>query len=150
MKCPHDGTALSARVYEADIQVDECESCGGMWLDKGELEQIQETIEHDHSAELRAMPDTTVAAYREARDLRPAGSLRCPSCEAEMSAREYAYCSQIWVDVCPDCEGVWLEAGELRQLEVFFERAKSDTRQIRKSFWASLRELVFAGVVPED
>lgn len=45
LRCPKDGERLSA-VTVHDVTVDECPSCGGMWLDKGELEQLANR-EHD-------------------------------------------------------------------------------------------------------
>ena len=39
MKCPRCQTELTERVQH-DVTVDECPSCGGVWLDKGELEHI--------------------------------------------------------------------------------------------------------------
>lgn len=36
-KCPRDGTALVARETQ-HVVIDECPACGGVWLDKGELE----------------------------------------------------------------------------------------------------------------
>jgi len=36
-KCPRDGTSLVARETH-HVVIDECPACGGMWLDKGELE----------------------------------------------------------------------------------------------------------------
>ncbi len=36
-KCPRDGSALVARETH-HVVIDECPACGGMWLDKGELE----------------------------------------------------------------------------------------------------------------
>ncbi len=38
-RCPKCGEALITRTVD-DVEVDECKACGGMWLDKGELEQI--------------------------------------------------------------------------------------------------------------
>ena len=43
MKCPIDNSELQSQTYEADLTVDVCSECGGMWLDRGELEAIQET-----------------------------------------------------------------------------------------------------------
>ena len=37
--CPKCGQSLSARNVD-DVDIDECAACGGIWLDKGELEQI--------------------------------------------------------------------------------------------------------------
>ena len=39
MQCPRCATTLVERVQH-DVTVDECSSCGGIWLDKGELEHI--------------------------------------------------------------------------------------------------------------
>lgn len=40
-KCPSCGSDLEAREHH-HVKVDECMDCGGMWLDKGELEMIRE------------------------------------------------------------------------------------------------------------
>ena len=40
-KCPKCGGKLSEREIGA-VQIDECDNCGGIWLDKGELELIQD------------------------------------------------------------------------------------------------------------
>lgn len=39
MRCPKCGMELKEIVFR-DIHIDECFSCGGVWLDCGELEQI--------------------------------------------------------------------------------------------------------------
>ena len=39
MTCPRCGAELVGRV-EHGVRVDECPSCGGLWLDKGEFEAL--------------------------------------------------------------------------------------------------------------
>jgi hypothetical protein len=39
MKCPHDGAELAEREFH-HVKLDVCSECGGVWLDKGELEQL--------------------------------------------------------------------------------------------------------------
>jgi Zn-finger nucleic acid-binding protein len=60
-----------------------------------------------------------------------------------MFAKEYAYCSQIIIDVCPEGCGVWLDEGEIQELEKFFERTRKsvaggDARQAKRGMWSSL------------
>jgi len=40
-KCPRCGADLKAREHH-HVKVDECQECGGVWLDKGELDMIKE------------------------------------------------------------------------------------------------------------
>ncbi|MEO5579794.1 MAG: zf-TFIIB domain-containing protein [Gemmatimonadaceae bacterium] len=40
-KCPRCGCELEEREHHG-VKIDECVECGGMWLDKGELEIIEE------------------------------------------------------------------------------------------------------------
>ena len=42
MKCPRDGGDLVEREYH-HVKVDVCNECGGVWLDRGELEQVAGT-----------------------------------------------------------------------------------------------------------
>lgn len=39
MRCPNDGTRL-VELDRADVLVDACPSCRGVWLDRGELDKI--------------------------------------------------------------------------------------------------------------
>jgi Zn-finger nucleic acid-binding protein len=125
MNCPHDRTPLESRDYEASIQVDECSSCGGRFLDQGELSKIQETVERDYSDRLKNLPDLVGSAHAAAlASSKP--PIECPKCSVAMERREHGYTSQILVDVCPQCRGVWLDRGELEALEVFFERVQRE------------------------
>lgn len=149
MDCPIDGIRMRKRAYEGSIEVDACTTCDGIWLDKGELEQIQKTVERDYHDELGELPKYAGKAYALARGAHEERALRCPSCDdEELVEKEHGYCSQIMVDVCPGCGGVWLDAGELAALEVFFERASADPG-LRKGFWASLSDLIRHGIVPD-
>lgn len=39
MKCPKCGADLKEKMHN-DVAIDECAGCGGIWLDKGELELL--------------------------------------------------------------------------------------------------------------
>ncbi len=138
MKCPRDGNDLKQRTHETNIEVDLCQKCHGLYLDKGELETIQETIEHNYSKELKAIPDYVGRAFEMARQKIVEDTI-CPKCNINMVSREYGYCSQIIIDICPQCSGIWLDHGELKALEVFFEK---NSPIVKKGFFASLLNII--------
>ena len=138
MKCPRDATPLQPFMVEARVQVDRCSICRGLWLDKGELEEIQQTIERDHGKLIDMPHDTVGASFEQVRQERQ-GPARCPRCDAEMETREYGYNSQVMIDACPDGCGVWLDNGELERLEAFYEKGRTDNPiPLRWRLWAGV------------
>ena len=147
MKCPRDGSELETRTYEAKIEIDACASCAGMWLDKGELEAIQDARENDYRRTLENLPDTVKRSINEVAQMQTA-PIHCLKCNAELETREYAYCSQIIIDTCPEGCGIWLDAGEIQALEKFFERTQAtaaDVIPLRYRLWATLNDLFRGG-----
>ncbi|MFO0564419.1 MAG: zf-TFIIB domain-containing protein [Polyangiaceae bacterium] len=141
--CPRDGSALEPKTYEAKIEVDACPTCGGVWLDHGELEAIQEARENDYSKTLENLPDSVARSINKVAQLSTT-PIQCLACGTEMDTREYAYCSQIVIDTCPESCGIWLDAGELQALEKFFERSQAeagDVIPLRWRLWATLNGL---------
>ncbi len=141
MKCPRDGSELQSQKYEAEIEIDKCHICDGAFLDSGELEQIQETQEKDYSEQLSQMPDLIGRAYHQALE-KKLEAILCPKCNSQTERKEYAYCSQIMIDKCLSCQGIWLDQGELEALEIFFERSQMETSDIRNVFWRNLYRLL--------
>ncbi|HTK42927.1 MAG TPA: zf-TFIIB domain-containing protein [Gemmatimonadales bacterium] len=45
MKCPKDGYDLESRHYHG-VEVEQCTNCGGVWLDRGDLEIIRSRKDH--------------------------------------------------------------------------------------------------------
>lgn len=45
---------------------------------------------------------------------RSAHYMKCPKCGADLQEREF---SKVKVDVCPECHGMWLDAGEMDLIE---------------------------------
>jgi Zn-finger nucleic acid-binding protein len=140
MKCPRDHAELTEKIYESDITVDACPECGGLWLEKGKLEAIEESLDNDYTPELKEMPNLIEGAFERAEQM-TARSLTCPACGSPMENHEYAYCSQVMVDSCPHCGGIWLDEGEIMKLELFFERSRIEAGAIRRGFWGSLNRM---------
>lgn len=93
----------------AGIEVDRCGICGGIWLDRGELETLVASDRGTKSAvrlldtsdSADEVPDHDPVCPRDGETLRPMRDDRRPHVEC---------------DACTACGGVFLDAGELSQL----------------------------------
>ena len=128
MNCPRDGAKLFPQAYENDLYVDACPKCKGVFLDRGELQKIEEVHEHDYEEIMSRFPDLVASAFERARQ-RAEGEPSCPKCGSEMETREYAYCSLVMINKCVKCGGIWLDAGEVEALEIFYEREREGARR---------------------
>lgn len=115
MKCPNCSSGLSKMHYK-DEEVDFCKSCKGAWFDSGELNSVIDKIvssDEIPSADID-LDKTVISKYGFAEDIRS-----CPCCHSEMSKLNYAYDSNIFLDKCKSCQGMWADGDEIMKLAVF-------------------------------
>jgi len=125
--CPVDGFTLAIETYEG-VEIDRCPHCKGVWLDAGELQ----AIETNQDSDFRDIPGTTFDQVAAAVGMAKAAEeapRKCPTCESELYKKEYAFSSQIMIDSCPKGHGIWLDAGELSRLQMFYE-SQSDNADV--------------------
>ncbi len=103
MNCPACGNQLTSR-KAGSIVVDVCEGgCGGVWFDNFELRRIEETGAYEIRSVHR---DFSLHLDLESRRL-------CPKCpDQAMLRRFYSRLKRTQIDECPNCAGIWLDAGE--------------------------------------
>ena len=116
MNCPRCHIELRVKNYRG-IEVDRCPTCGGMWLDYGELDQLEDTVFDKDKLKGSLM-------FRSFDS-----ELVCPKCEGRMQRFNYrAYNMEL--DFCEQEHGVWLDAGEeKRVLELMKQRIKDLNRK---------------------
>ena len=107
--CPNDGTTLENILVE-DVPVDRCPNCGGHWLDRAELEALQEK----HGADVDPVEIGAVGVTESTR--------KCPLDGTTMRAHEFAEHTNIRIDQCPNCQGIWLDRDELEQILAYFDQ----------------------------
>ena len=143
MKCPIDRQPLEKSIYEGDVEIDSCSVCNGIWLDKGELESIQQIRENNYDLELdeRSLMSSHITSAYQLGKKPTDRELTCPSCQETMIQKEYGYSSLIMIDVCPNmtCQGMWLDHGELQALEIYYENSRREQKKHEtKDFISSL------------
>ena len=124
MDCPRCSSELKLTKHKG-IEVDQCVSCNGMWLDFPELDQLEDTVMDDDPAK-----GTMEYARRES-------DIPCPKCGEAMVTLNYrAY--NLPIDFCPGEHGFWLDEGEEeRVLEIMKQRTKDLKRSsVAEAEWA--------------
>jgi Zn-finger nucleic acid-binding protein len=106
------------KVSVGRILVDHCARCGAMWFDAYELETT-----------LRSAGAVAEVDYGTAAGGRPgfgynltnylASDRMCPRCKRPLTTVPDARQPHVTIDVCSDCRGVLLDAGELKDLSEF-------------------------------
>ena len=96
LTCPACDAEMPAALVD-DVEVDFCDE-HGIWLDGGELELLA----HGTVIEIRHRHE-------------PAQKLFCPRCDRELVS---AHAARIDVEACPVGHGVWLDHGDVAQLNL--------------------------------
>jgi Zn-finger nucleic acid-binding protein len=118
--CPACAKALAATKV-GDLEVHDCQACGGLWLDRAVFEQLGTSRERQ-GALLGALP--TPAARSEAR-LEPVQYRPCPACRQRMNRVNFAKRSGVVLDVCKT-HGIWFDKDELRRVLAFIAEGGLD------------------------
>ena len=106
MDCPACKNAMIT-LELADVEIDHCIRCGGIWLDAGELELLLETREK--AAQLLSSFQEDKTAAEQPRE--------CPICDKKM-AKVVVGTSQptLRIDECRRNHGLWFDRGELKRV----------------------------------
>lgn len=122
-KCPVcKDDQLSPEKISANVEVDLCPKCGGMWFEKGEIGDFTKFSED--------IPDFKKLS-KEARE----SQKRCPDCHAALSEMKFTGSSELMVDHCPNCSGVWLDGGEARSLGNIAANPEDVKLRISREVW---------------
>ncbi len=114
ISCPKDGVPMH-RITLGSVAVDRCPTCGGVWLDAGELAGFKQAMLVDqHRATLAQLDELGIDEPVD----RPQ-PLLCPRDHARMSVHRDPKQKHIELDACTKCGGMFFDAGELADLSEF-------------------------------
>ena len=106
MRCPkcQTDTLHATPIQGKAFMVETCSNCRGIWFDPAELKRLM-TVAIDE-VQIPERAETT--------------SLACPKCAAALSRFDYPQ-TDILVEMCPACGGLWLDSGEMKQIRLIRE-----------------------------
>lgn len=117
MQCPKCNCQLKRGIDKrSNTEIDYCPQCKGIWLDENELQVVCK-----FSACQISLPPNAVLSQR-----------FCPQCEIEMYEFNYPE-TMVKVDMCPGCNGFWLDSGEIKEIELVRRHWVTSSRHKPKS-----------------
>ena len=120
MDCPVCKNAMIT-LELADVEIDYCTGCGGIWLDAGELELLM-----GEPKKAKKLLDSFKSDSKSSERVR-----KCPICDKKM--RKVIVGSSepaLLIDKCQKGDGLWFDKGELQDI---VDRAELDKdNRIRK------------------
>ncbi len=106
MDCPACGNAMIT-LELAEVEIDHCVECRGIWLDAGELELLMDNPEKASDL-LKSFQESDSQAEK----LR-----KCPICDKKMAKIVVGSSAPVLLlDKCRRGDGLWFDHGELRDV----------------------------------
>jgi Zn-finger nucleic acid-binding protein len=115
-----------SKVTVADITVDRCNTCAGLWFDFTELGPLAAM---PHSERMLDTGDPGLG-----KSMNQAKNLDCPRCHARLIRMVAPQQAHVHYDNCSVCHGSFFDAGEFTDYKnlTLAERVQSFINQIRK------------------
>lgn len=107
MKCPRCGSGKELHSENlVGIPLAGCSSCYGTWY---EGEGLAKLLRLKNSRDLMAASSALFEEHP--------GQTVCPQCEVTAIAKTFRREQSLTIDQCPECHGVWFDAGELPKVK---------------------------------
>ena len=117
LSCPKCGGNLEPVMYEI-IEVDRCCQCNGIWFDSSEAENLKK-LRGSEKIDIGTL-DKEQENQKEELDTH----ILCPHCNIPMIKMLDFDKHPIWYETCPQCQGIWFDAGEFKKFKDNFAQPK--------------------------
>lgn len=114
---------LEGAMHASGVEFFCCPACKGAFLKHGDLGRV-EVVARESGQVLDSASDqfrrSRARAIVAGQSEEERAARDCPACDQPMIEREWGFGSMVYVDVCLDCRGTWLDVGELATIERYF------------------------------
>jgi len=122
MNCPKCKTKkLSEKVRISDVIIDRCPSCAGLWFERDELrlakdKKVKKARWLDIELKDKKLDWFKFDLWKDKVKFKAKKDIDfCPACQTPLYKINYGD-SDITIDVCPICQGIWLDRHEFKKI----------------------------------
>jgi len=114
MLCPNKHNQLEKVLFH-NVEADYCSECLGVWFERNELEWAKD----EKDKQLNWL-DFDIWRDKGRFKISPSDR-RCPVCRIPFVEVRYDD-SSVKIDFCKNCQGVWLDRGEFKQIMIYLKK----------------------------
>jgi len=103
------------QVKSKSAVVDICPDCKGVWFDSGEFVDFVRTLTESEEISPQT-PQLFKPPAIQTVDIGKEQDKICPRCRQKLKIFNYAYDSNVFLDKCPHCQGMWADGGEVKEV----------------------------------
>jgi Zn-finger nucleic acid-binding protein len=110
MQCPRCSASLRAEKHQ-HVKFNVCSACRGIWVSGEQFQGLAVMVAAEGEVE-----SSVKLTFQRRKALRPSkdNPMRmCPTCDFAMREFNYAYDSNVFLDRCEQCKGIWLDPNEI-------------------------------------
>jgi len=100
--------------------IDICPDCKGIWFDSGEFVNFLRTLTESEEISPQTPQLFKPRAVQTINTVKEKSKI-CPRCNCELERFNYCYDSNIFLDKCPNCQGMWVDGGEIKEVTKYIK-----------------------------
>jgi Zn-finger nucleic acid-binding protein len=125
MECPKCGAEMETKLYGPKISLERCTQCYGLLVEEDVLAAMK--------TEWMVEAFLDIGHPSVGKEFDKIEDIECPCCHVPMEKITDPVQTHIWMEQCPQCRRVFLDAGEFSDLkyETFMDKVKGLLRRRR-------------------
>ncbi len=120
MRCPFCSGKL-VEVESKSAFIDICSDCQGIWFDSGEFVDFIKSLTESEEISPQTPQLFIPAAVKTVFTVKEKDKI-CPRCNQPMQRFNYAYDSNVFLDKCLRCGGMWADRNEIKEVVKYIKR----------------------------
>ncbi|MBN2592537.1 MAG: rhomboid family intramembrane serine protease [Sedimentisphaerales bacterium] len=120
MNCPSCSHKLRRIKVKSDV-LDICPHCKGIWFDSGEFVTFFRELAKSDGV----LPEKTrLFERRQVQNTNETieNDKSCPRCDIPMQTFNYCYDSNVFLEKCPNCHGIWADGGDVFKIAQYIKQ----------------------------
>ena len=124
MDCPRCNEKMAKEEIDGEM-IAVCHDCGGMWLQRNQLNKM--IIEGEGDFESASVDSSATGGEMT--------TLSCPECDGSIMGKvNFLHYSDIILDHCDSCGGFWLDQGELERIHGYVRQVETGSHKVKDYF----------------